>query len=93
MKHFLCTYILILILFIHDDDDSTNIEDIHISNVKSNVIVRDNTDVDKDKGLRGFHLKLWICSFKDVILLLLYLFFGILNVNMLVSVVKTREKI
>ena len=38
---------LILILFI-DDDDSTYIEDIHLSNVESKVIIRDNVDMDVD---------------------------------------------
>ena len=36
---------LILILFI-DDDDSTYIEDIHLSNVESKVIIGDNADMD-----------------------------------------------
>ena len=50
MKRFLCkiTYILIVILFITDDDDSTDIKDIHLSNVESNVIIGGNADVDED---------------------------------------------
>ena len=35
------------ILFI-DDDDSTNIDDVHLSNVESNVITRDDTNEDED---------------------------------------------
>ena len=44
MNHFLCTitYIFILILFIDDDDDSSDIKDVDLSNVESNVIIRDN---------------------------------------------------
>ena len=35
------------ILFI-DDDDSTNIDDVHLSNVESNVITRDDANEDED---------------------------------------------
>ena len=35
------------ILFI-DDDDSTNIDDVHLSNVESNVITRDYANEDED---------------------------------------------
>ena len=54
------------ILFI-DDDDSTNIDDAHVSNVESNVIIGDDADEDEDYEHRGFHLKLHICCFKDII--------------------------
>ena len=35
------------ILFI-DDDDSTNIDDVHLSNVESHVIIRENANEDED---------------------------------------------
>ena len=35
------------ILFI-DNDDSTNIDDVHISNVESNIVVGDNADDDEE---------------------------------------------
>ena len=52
MKHFLytITYELMLILFNDDngdDDDSTNIEEVNLSNVESNV-VGDYVDEDED---------------------------------------------
>ena len=31
-----------------NDDDLTNINDVHISNVKSNIVVRDNADEDEE---------------------------------------------
>ena len=34
------------ILFLDDDDDSTDIDDVHISNVESNVVVGDDKDED-----------------------------------------------
>ena len=37
-----------LIFFLDDDDESTNIEDVHISNVESNFIVGDNANEDED---------------------------------------------
>ena len=36
------------ILFLDDDDDSTNIDDVHLSNAESNVIVEDDADKDED---------------------------------------------
>ena len=37
------------ILFIDDDDDnSTNIDDVHLSNVGSNIVAEDNADVDEE---------------------------------------------
>ena len=41
-------FILILILFIDDYDDSSDIEDVDLSNVEPNVIIRDNANVDED---------------------------------------------
>ena len=34
------------ILFLDDDDDSTNIDNVHLSNVESNVVVEDDKDED-----------------------------------------------
>ena len=34
------------ILFLDDNDDSTNIDDVHLSNVESNVVVGDDEDED-----------------------------------------------
>ena len=34
------------ILFLDNVDDSTNINDVHLSNVKSNVVVGDDADED-----------------------------------------------
>ena len=36
------------ILFLDDDDDSTNINDVHLSNGESNVVVGDDADEDDD---------------------------------------------
>ena len=36
------------ILFIDDDDDSTNIDDVHLSNVGLNIVVGDNADEDDE---------------------------------------------
>ena len=51
-----------------DDDDSTNIEDVHLSNVESHVIIGYNKDEDEDYRHMRFHLILLSCFFsKDVI--------------------------
>ena len=75
------------ILFIDDDDDndSINIDDVHLSNVESNIVARDNVEEGEEYGNMGFYLKLWICSYKDIKLLLYY--FGTLNINVFVSVI------
>ena len=39
-----------------DDDDSTNIEDVHLSNVESHVIIRYNKDDDEDYKNIRIHL-------------------------------------
>ena len=36
------------ILFLDDDDDLTNIDDVHLSNVESNVIIEDDADEDEN---------------------------------------------
>ena len=74
------------ILFIDDDDDdSINIDDVHLSNVESNIVARDNVDDGEEYENMGFCLKLWICSYKDIKLLLYY--FGTLNITLFVSVI------
>ena len=55
------------ILFVDDDDDSTNIDDVYLSNVKSNIVAGDNTDKDEGYENMEFHLKLRICNYKDII--------------------------
>ena len=40
------------VFFLDDEDDSTNINDVHLSNVESNVVVGD--DEDEDYGNMDF---------------------------------------
>ena len=43
ITYYLLTYV---ILFLDDDDDSTDIDDVYLSNVESNVVVGDDEDED-----------------------------------------------